>query len=89
MTSTLVVLVHREAWPAGDVEVRLTLPSQSAWPCYPPITPTPPNRSVGGVALLTFSGEVWPLDFVKMLDPSGCFYFTIPRIAVRVLVGLK
>ena len=25
VTSTLVVLVHREAWPAGDVEVRLTL----------------------------------------------------------------
>ena len=22
-----------------------------------------------------------------MLDPSGCFYFTVPRIAVRVLVG--
>ena len=26
---------------------------------------------------------------VKMLDPSGCFYFTVPRIAVRVLLGLE
>ena len=26
---------------------------------------------------------------VKMLDPSGCFYFTVPRIAVRVLLGSK
>ena len=24
---------------------------------------------------------------VKMLDPSGCFYFTVPRIAVLVLLG--
>ena len=23
---------------------------------------------------------------VKMLDPSGCFYFTVPRIAVRVCI---
>ena len=26
---------------------------------------------------------------VKMLDPSGCFIFTVPRIVVLVLVGLK
>ena len=29
------------------------------------------------------------LEKGKMLDPSGCFYYTTPRITVRVLLGLE
>ena len=40
--------------------------------------PTPRNKSVGGDATLVHYGELWPGKRGKMLDPSGCFYFTFP-----------
>ena len=47
------------------------------------------NGSVGGVATRWwYYGQVWPIQKVKMLDPSGCFvFFTKPCSAVRVLLG--
>ena len=34
-------------------------------------------------------GEVWPQGKGKMLDPSGCFYYTIPCIAVLYLAQIR
>ena len=34
-------------------------------------------------------GELWPSKKGKMLDPSGCFYFTIPGVSVICLLGSR
>ena len=36
---------------------------------------------------VAYHGELWPNKEGKMLDPSGCFYFTKPGIAVRVCLA--
>ena len=45
------------------------------------------KRGRGCNSWLLFTVNFGQTKKVKMLDPSGCFYFTVPRIAVLVLLG--
>ena len=81
---------RRAAQPVDAAEVRLTFLSQSACPWNLSVALRPPNGRAGGAATVVY--VLFTVKFChfrkgKMLDPSGCFYFTIPRIAVRVLLG--
>ena len=84
------VLVRRAARPDDALEVCLTCLSQSTCHWNLSVASPPPNGRAGGVAPIVY--VLFTVNFchfrkVKMLDPSGCFECTRPRIAVLVLLG--
>ena len=56
------VIVQRATQPAGGVDGGCTRLGASICPLNALVAPPPRNESVGGLALKTFYGEVWPLD---------------------------
>ena len=90
VTVSFVVLVHRAAQAADGVDGCFTRLGASACPENPSRAPPPPNKRAGGVATLWCITVNFGSIFVpKMLDPSGCFYFTFPYLSERVLLGSK
>ena len=89
-TISFAAIVRRAAEPADAVEFRRALLDWSACPENALVAPLPPNGRAGGVAPIVnvlFTVNVCHFRKGKMLDPSGCFQSTFPRITVLVLLG--